>query len=267
MISIRDDSGVERFMGNIEPPQGLVKSWPIYGSTPETNLIPRSEWPKLVAQLPEGPNHPFLPYVHNQGQVGQCNCDATTALAEFTRAMQGLPFVKLSAADLYARINGGADNGSLLEDAMHEMLTRGVGTADTAGLIWKRGQKLSPDSERARFKALEVFIAPTFDHFFSGLLEGCAGVSGIMWYPNYNPDAEGVLPRGRGSPGGHAFLSYKANILRTGEPSCWSQNSWTPQYGLQGRFQAPESAYGKQIGGLWMLRSITDEGGVIPVAA
>lgn len=263
MISITDELGHVRYLGNLEPPQGLVKAWPVYGDTTTTRIIPRSEWDGLIAQYAPGPDHPFLPYVHDQDGIGQCNADATTALAEFTRTVQGLPFVKLSAADLYDRINGGRDQGSLLEDAMSEMLRAGVGTAETSGLLWRRGMRRADESERERYRALEIYKCPTFDHCFSAILQGCGIVTGIMWYPNYNPDSDGWLPRGRGSPGGHAIFGYKP-AKRGGEYGIWHLNSWGERFGKNGRFVIPESCYTRDVGGWWSLRVMTDEGAAVP---
>ncbi len=259
MISIVDDLGITRHLGNLEPPAGLVRGFPVWGTTDTTPLIPRSRWNELIAQYSDGPDHPFLPYVHDQDGIGQCNADATTALVEFQRNVQGLPFVKLSAADLYARINGGGDNGSLLEDALFEMQKRGVGTADTCGLLWRRGMRLADESERERFRALEVFACPSFDHCMSAILAGCGIVSGIMWYPNYKPDADGWLPRGSGRPGGHAVFGYKP-ARRGNVYGIHHQNSWGPHWGVAGSCIFPESAYTRDIGGWWSLRVVTDEG-------
>ena len=254
-------------LGNVAPPTGKPKGvWKEFGTTADARLIPRSEWAGLMAQYEPGPSHEFVPPVHNQNGVGQCNCDDTTALIEFCRGMQGLPYVQLSAADLYARINGGSDNGSLLEDAMSEVMTRGVGTAATCGTLWKRGEfkgEAGP-AERLRFRVLEVYSCPTFDHCISATFQGFGLSTGVPWYENYTPDADGWLPPGRGQSGGHAIMGFKpAN--RRNEWGIWHQNSWGKSWGLQGRFVIPESAYQNgSIGGWWATRSCVDEGGIVP---
>ena len=48
------------------------------------------------------------------------------------RKEQGLVGPLLSPADLYDRINGGRDQGSMLEDAMAELAKNGVGTVATS---------------------------------------------------------------------------------------------------------------------------------------
>lgn len=255
--------GTVRRLGNNEPPAGLTRAWPVYGDSREAPMVARSQWDSQIAAMGGDSDDPFLPYVHDQDGIGQCNCDATAGLAEYTRARQGLPFVKLSAGDLYNRINRGGDNGSLLEDAVHEMLTNGIGTAETCGTLWRRGMKTAGADERGRFKALEVFLCPTFDHVMSAVLCKFGIVSGVPWFNNYTPDSDGWLPPGRGGGGGHAILGYKPTS-RNGRYGIWHQNSWGIGFGIKGRFVLPEGAYGRDIGGWWAMRSMVDEGGVLP---
>ncbi len=259
MISIIDDQGIERFLGNVEPPHGLMMSWPVYGDASTVPLIPRSEWPALIAAQGNDFYSPYLPYVHNQQNVSQCNCDAATAMLEALRSQQGLPFVKLSAADLYGRINGGYDRGSFLEDALRELVGKGVGTAATSGLIWSRSTKYASPEERTQFKILEAWLCPTFDHCMSAVLCGFFINSGIMWYSNYKPDADGWLPsRGSGGGGGHAVMGYKGR-MRDGKFGIAHQNSWTDSFGIQGKCVFPETSYGREIGGCWAVRSVVSE--------
>jgi hypothetical protein len=257
--------GSVRRLGNIAPAAGLDPTWQTYGESPKTPLIPRSEWPARMAGF-DGPEMAGLPPVHDQNGVGQCNADGATAATEFVRGRQGLPYRRLSGADLYSRINGGRDQGSLLEDGMAELLTNGVGLASTSGELWKSGSwkgAASPE-ERAKFRLLEAFVCPTFDHVFSAVLEGFAVVSGIAWYDGYTPGPDGWLPRPSGRSGGHAIFGYKP-AARGGEYGVWHQNSWGERWGLKGRFVIPESAYDGPVGGWWAVRSAVDEGGVIPI--
>jgi len=184
------------------------------------------------------------------------------------RMRQGLPYVQLSSADLYARINCGRDGGSLLEDALKEVMTNGVGTAATSGTLWKNGVYKGPasDAERAKYRMLEAFVCPTFDHVISAVFQGFAVNSGVLWYDNYTPDADGWLPVGVGNYGGHAIFGYKP-AFRAGRWGVWHQNSWGvnwPHAGAGGRFVIPESAYTGPVGGWFAFGSVVDEGGVVP---
>lgn len=264
LIEITLPDGTTRRLGNNRPPAGhKARAFPTYGDTKDAPMFSRSQWPALIVAMGEGPDFSFLPPVHDQDGVGQCNCDATTTMAESCRLSQGLPYVQLSAADLYDRINGGQDQGSLLEDAMAEMLTNGVGTAASCGTVWKRGNPKPPSGERGRFRFLEVFSCPTFEHQVSATIAGFRVNSGIDWADNYNPDSDGWLPRSGGSVGGHAIFGYKP-AMRDGKFGIWHQNSWGERWGNKGRFVIPEGAYAGQVGGWFAVRSVVDEGGVTP---
>lgn len=255
--------GSRRKLGNNIPTRSHSTSWPVFAAGPtNVQLIPRTQWDGLLAEFDSlNEFHPAVPYVHDQNGIGQCNADATASLIEFTRAIQGLPSVKLSAADLYHRINDGVDRGSLLEDAIREVMDRGIGTADTSGLRWKSGEFKgpAPAAERARFKVLEAYLCPTFEHCFSAVLQGFGLVSGILWYDSYTPDLDGWLPSPAGRFGGHAILGYKP-ARRNGKYGIWHVNSWGNSWGRNGRFVIPESAFNGPIGGWWAARAVTDEG-------
>ncbi len=262
-----DHTGKERFLGNNIPLAGTrSKRWMVYGDTPSAPMVARSQYPALISGMGPWDFHPCLPYVHDQDGVGQCNADATAAAAEFIRECQGLPSIKLSAADLYARINGGGDNGSLLEDAMAEMTGRGIGTAETCGLLWRHDMRFASEAERARFRVLECWLCPTFDHCMSAVLSGFALISGVMWFDNFKPDGDGWLPaRGSGGGGGHAVFGYKP-VMRHGEFGIAHQNSWTPGWGVGGRCVFPERMYSVgDIGGWWAVRQMVTEAGDLPL--
>jgi hypothetical protein len=271
-VEIQLPNGEVRRLGNNPPPHPLLMAgFPVYGDTPAAPMVPRSQWDGLLAALDDTFDDPFLPPVADQNGRGQCNAEATVAMLERQRAVQGLPFVKLSAADLYGRINGGVDNGSTLPDAMREATARGVGTAATAGLLWHPGSPPAPAAERARYRALEVFLCPTFDHAMSAMFEGFGLVSGIKWANSYmRPGPDGWLPAPDSWVGGHAIMGYKPAFRDANKSGSvkqyggWHQNSWTTVYAVGGRMVLAEFCYGNQIGGIWAAREVVDEGGVVP---
>lgn len=269
MISVTDSNGILRWMGNNPAP--LKTSWAHFGANPTTTLIPRDQWKSLVDALPGGNSSewPWLNPAHDQDGVGQCNADATTGAMESQRSKQGLPYVALSAGDLYDRINGGSDNGSSLEDGLAESVARGVGTVQTyGGDVWSRGRGGCPQEERNAYRVVEAFLCPTFDHCFSAVLQGFDLVSGIMWYDSFNPDNAGWLPsRGAGGGGGHAVHGYKPTY-RGDVFGIWHQNSWgrwgLSSNGIYGLCVFPESLYNGPVGGWWAVRQVTDNANDIP---
>lgn len=255
-------AGEDRKLGNIATVR-LAKAWPTFGDVPSTPMIPRSQWDQYV-RTDLGAD-PWLPYVRDQDGIGQCNAEATCAAIEASRAEQGLPPVRLSAADLYNRINRGVDDGSTLEDGLHEAMTAGVGTEATAGTLWRPGMRGAPPEERARFRVTEAFLCPSFEHCFSAVIAGFKLVSGVVWYGNYNPGLDGWLPAAQGSPvGGHAVFGYMP-VKRGATYGIGHQNSWTPRWGIGGRCVFPEPMYADgAVGGWWAVRLVTDEGGGVP---
>ena len=262
------DDGSRIKLGSRESVAAPKGNWVKFGDTANTRLIPREEWDDRLKEYSPGPDHAFLPPTRNQEDVGECNAEAGAGAMEFIRAVQGLPYVPLSAADLYARINNGVDQGSLLEDAMRELTQNGIGTVATCGRLWKNGSwkgQASP-AERAKYRALEVLVCPTFDHCFSATLMGFALVSGVPWHGNYAPGPDGWLPRGGGEVGGHAFLSFKPESRGAGDygirgKQSWGDN-WCPR--TKNTFVVPEEGYAGQVGGWYAVRAVSDEGGIVP---
>lgn len=258
--------GSKRRLGNIVPPFGVMKrAYPVYGEGADERLIPRSEWKSIIADFPPPFTYMFLPPLHDQDGAGQCNADAVTTAAECKRMQQGLPYIKLSAPDLYDRINGGRDQGSLLEDGMDESSKNGLAALNDAGgnEVWKRGQRLATAEQRLRYRVLEWRRCPTFDHFYSGLLRGDPGVSGVMWRDSDTPDSNGYLPdRPRGNAGGHATFAFYPSLRNDGMFGAVNRQSWGPGWSpnTNNCFIIPEVRYTSDIGGLWILKSMTDEG-------
>lgn len=258
-----DDKGIPRRLGNIIPPAGLTRAWPVFGSVPTQKLIPRSEWPDLIGSNTDE-YHPFAltDFVHDQDGIGMCNASATVAAIEAARHSAGLMHVPLSGGDLYRRISGGVDRGSLLEDGLAAAMQEGVlPVSECPYLDWRQNHQ----GDRARYKVLEASLCPTFDHCFSAVLQGFFLISGIMWYDSYTPDAQGWLPSTHGGGGGgHAVMGYKATMRGPNNFGIWHKNSWTAGWGYHGLCVFPEPAYRGPVGGWWAVRVPADEGGNVP---
>lgn len=268
-------AGQERRMGNIIPtadtkPKLAAPKLKTYGDTRDTPMFRREDWPAKIAKLSQGPKHRFRPPRHDQNGIGCCNASALCAAFEHTRKRQGLPPKKFSAGFVYGQINGGVDQGSLLEDALALGQKSGLCTVDKVPYLDWHSRPAAAVAEAKENLILEAFLAPTFDHLMSGVMAGFAGIDGILWYENYNPDSEGWVPRkGQGQPGGHAIYVYKP-AMRTGKGGTnyfgvWKQGSWSgyaEQFG--GCAVLPEDAHQGPVGGWYLIRLVTDEGGVVP---
>lgn len=263
---IIDDDGIERHLGNIDPGTDATKyAWKVYGDVPNVPMISRAEWPDLISTYPQGPDSPLLPSARDQNGYGMCNASATAAALEICRAYRGLAPVYLSGGDLYGRINGGRDQGSLLEDGLAEAMKNGIASVDVCPYLQWQREAPGAAQDRKRFRVLEAFLCPTFDHCMSAVLCGFQLISGIMWYGNYKPDQDGWLPiRGSGSAGGHAVVGYRP-AMRDSKFGIWHLNSWGTSWGYRGgKCVFPEEAYRGPVGGWWAVRQVVDEGGNIP---
>jgi hypothetical protein len=264
LTQVKLEDGSVFKLGCIEDNPYATKAFPVYGEVSNTPIVPRSKWKELIDRMGGGPESGYLSYVHNQNGYGMCNASATASAMESQRIKQGLPLVRLSAGDLYYRISGGRDNGSTLQDGIRSATKDGVARESLVPYLEWRRTTAEAREDRKNFRVLEAFLCPTFDACMSAVLMGFDLISGIWWYDNYTPTSDGWLPAPRGSRGGHAVHGYKPTY-KGDRFGIWHKNSWTPKWGLNGFCVFPEEVYvGGNTFGWWAVRSIVDEGGIIP---
>lgn len=235
-----------------------------FGETPTTRLIPRAEWqPVDMTQ--------FVSPIKDQNGIGACNAFATINCLEACRRMKGLPDVLLSPGDVYSRINGGRDEGSLPEDSLKICLTTGVATAATVSPLQWRSVVNSADAvaERPRYRFLEALWCPTFDHAASALQQGFFLDMATWWWKYDNPDAHGWMPvQGSGQKGGHAYLG--CGLMRHPQTGVWGikkAGSWSKAWNKAGFGYIPEARgiEGCRVFRWWALREVVQESGELPV--
>lgn len=253
--------GEKRYLANHHAP--MRYAWKRWGDDGEKMpIIPRSEWKPIDLSQ-------YVSPIKDQNGVGACNAFATCNVIEACRRMAGLPDATLSPGHLYGRINGGVDNGSMLEDAIETASREGVCLASTVPeLEWHKARwPASAADEALSYRIEEWAWCPTFDALASALQKGFLLNLGILWYENYEPDSKGWLPaRGQGMPGGHAICACALEQ----DGSRWGlkiANTWTPKWGMDGFAIVPESATAGPVGGWWACRTTIAEGGQIPAPA
>lgn len=253
-----DDDDKPRKMGNIDPGEGKLRyAWTEFGSAPNVPLIPRAQWKPVNLGT-------FLPPVHDQDGRGQCNCSATCTSMECARAQAGLPYIYLSAGDLYSRINGGSDRGSLLEDGLAEMMQNGVCSVTLVPYVWdgRKHNDAAVVAERKLYTVTEAYICTGFDGMASALQQGFVIIEGLMWGNNYKPDRDGWLTPGGGG-GGHALCGYGLE-QRNGVWGIRTRNSWSEKWGIAGDCIIPEGCFGRAIGGYWAIRAVAQTKNDLP---
>lgn len=254
------EGGELRRLGTLQPKTATPDTHAtVFGDTPNTTLIPRAQWKPVSFRQ-------FFPRIKNQGPIGMCNCSATGNVTEGCRRMAGgLADVDLSAGDLYRRISGGSDNGSLPEDALKEMMTHGMApVADVPYLDWHRNTA-GGDADRGKYRITEALWCPTFDHVASASQQGFLIDVAVWWYGRDPVDADGWLGGGSGSRGGHAICGCGlAN--RNGQWGIVFVNSWGPTWGQNGFAVLPEArvAAGCSAFQVWAVRAVLQESGNFP---
>ena len=225
------------------------------GSTPK--VMPRDKWYEFDFKR-------HVKQIKDQNGVGACNAFAATSTFEICRVMRGLPWVECWPGELYGRINGGRDQGSMLEDALEQLQSAGVmpRPPNSAQYAWK-SRPSDWKTQAAPYRAVDIFECPTFDHIASALLQGYVLDFGVMVGNNFAAGQDAWVPEyPSGGVGGHAMCAVGlASRLRNGKTQ-WglvTLNSWG-NWGDGGYCVVPETYFkGNQIGGHFAVRTVVDD--------
>lgn len=100
--------------------------------------------------------------IRNQGRRGSCNGYAGAKALERARLRRYLDYIELSGEGLYAQINGGADNGSLLVDGMNA-ITNPPGVPRAADVPYEefRRERLTPEAWARAVRGFELYQITT----------------------------------------------------------------------------------------------------------
>lgn len=199
-------------------------------------------------------------YVADGVGVHNCCGFASVQIVEAERRQEGMEEVGLSEGDLYAHINGGRDQGALLEDALERLMTVGVARRSSVPPLTVYKNQINEahaGPERKFYRVTEAWWCPTAVHAVSAVLRGFRVLGGVFWTDGDRPDPEGYLPlQGRGSRGGHA-IPFFGTRKRGGEWYLPFINSWSVQWGQRGWGYWPvrRLAEGGSNFGMWALRA------------
>ena len=178
--------------------------------------IPRSEWPERLAEAPD--LSAFVDNVKDQNGEGACAANSSSSALEIVRSQNRQPFVDLSAASLYKRVNDGRDQGSTLDRNLREISAVGVLPVTMFPPVgWRNRLPAGWEPEAAKYRLTEWLDLGSFDEFFTALLLGFPVSYGVNW--------EG---------GGHAICAVQAIEDRGGDPGCKLLNSWGEDWGDNG---------------------------------
>ncbi|MDM4015819.1 hypothetical protein [Roseiconus lacunae] len=187
--------------------------------------------------------------MQNQGRVGSCNAEMVVAGAHQLQESTGRPHVPLASNHLYARINGGRDNGSALAKGMRAMVDIGCGRRDLVPVQTynrrQQGNRLNEaDADGMHRRIHEPYVLPDdFRTFVRALASAIArGMPvGLAWHVGGGSMRlrNGYIVHGRGA-GNHATLGHSGKWVGGSDiihPDI--QNSWgpciDPAYGVVSR--------------------------------
>ena len=235
--------GVERTLGCLQRTTKVGDgAFRVFGDPGTPGLIGRSLWPALS----QVPLDPFVWHVINQSNQGSCMPSAGAGAVMICRENAGLSRVVLSQASVYGQGNGGSDSGMGIDAGLKLIQEVGfcpvdlIDQYDWQGFrrgTWPAGWK----DEAAKYRALEAWDCPTYDHAVSAVLRGFPVVLGVFW--------EGG--------GGHAIVMIGWNN-DVGKPKIL--NSWGKSWGANGigYLTEPQCKKGIDYFGAWALRVPTD---------
>lgn len=229
----------------------------------------RHMWRRVVGVEPE----PYDGWVYNleiEGDnsyvaegvgVHNCNAFASVQALETCRSLCGQVHVDLFPGNLYGRINGGRDAGSALGDGLSALMDKGV-IPQIAGMdAWQWGHGSRPsgwETEGAKFRILEAFDCPTFDHIATAIQCGFLVDYGIMVGRNFDVESDGWVGEYRGGGGGHALCGVGL-VERGGKWGILTANSWGEKWGDKGFGVVPESYFRGNFNDAWAVRAVTTE--------
>ena len=234
--TIMTDDGVTRILGCQLPPAGFVTSFPALEDAVPTISAKDIEEIARSGDM-DGRAKFDTSFIKDQRSHGSCNGFAAAAALTRARIRRRLPRVDLSGAYIYSLINGGRDSGSLLEDGMKVMQSRGIATESTVGwdaIYPSRYDRAKADAEAERFKGFECYAVKSKEGLWTALALNFDVVVAVHAGNAFmRLDSQGVCGVDSG-PGNHA-VAVDGLVWIDGQPVATGYNSWNTSYGNQGR--------------------------------
>lgn len=234
--TIIDAAGIERKLGAIEPPPGLQSAFTLFEDW--VPLLTDDQIRDIFANGPKTGRDVFdESWICNQRQFGSCNGWASAKALEAALYRKGIrPRVPLSGSSVYARVNGGRDNGSVPEHAMVAMQTYGAVPEGPSRVDEIFMRHYSEDDWRTalRYRAGECYTTRSRQAFLSGIALGFDGVVAVHAGNRFmRVDSDGVAGADSGR-GNHAVRVDGGRVLGN-RILLDSPGSWDVTYGVRGR--------------------------------
>jgi len=187
-------------------------------------------------RTPARQRFPASQWMRSQGGRGSCNGYAGAWALARARVVAGLPFVALSGEYLYSLINGGRDSGSMLDDGMAAIQSKGVSRESYVkheSYLWSQMSEQARQ-DAANHKGFECYRVDDETELASGLCLGFVGVVAVHAGGSYNRlDSRGVRGVSRG-PGNHAVGVQDVRLNGNGDFEFDEFGSWGRSNGQDG---------------------------------
>lgn len=229
---------VTRQLGLLKPPAGFVSALPRLEQT--VPALALGELHSIAASGVADGRQKFdwvTGLIADQGSAGSCNGWAGARALTRARIRRGLSPVLLSGSYLYSLINGGRDNGSMLEDGMLTLQSRGCASdaVVSANEIYpSQYDRQKADHEASYYKAFECYAVETMEGLFTAAAIGFDLVVAVDVQSDFSKLDVNGFPHG-GSGGGNHAVAADGMIAVNGELALTAYNSWGPRWGQNGR--------------------------------
>lgn len=254
-------NGRKRKLGTLKPDAGFVSSMPVFESRVEP--LDESTLVRIAkSNTATGRTMFDSSFIQDQGQYGSCNGFAAAAALTRARIRRGLKRKTLSGSYLYSLINGGRDNGSMLDDGMRVLQSRGCATIETvkpSQIYPSKYDRSKADREAAKHKAFECYQIGTRDGLWTALALGFDVVVAVHAGNSFSSiDRNGIA--GINNGGGNHAVMCDGLLYAGGEIVADGVNSWGTRWGDRGRMLLRWKHFEQTIGvhSFYAIRSSTD---------
>jgi len=200
----------------------------------ESDLIPREQWPDLIAQKDREKSWvkdlcAEVPCM-DQGHLGYCHAYGPTMAAMCHRIVQNQPHVMLSAESIGGPVTEWRNKGEWPEEDLQQFVTYGACPASMMDKPWS----LSPSkwdqnwtTERLKYRVSEYLDGllsrgKAFDAAMTMALRNLPGAAGFTWWSH------------------EVAYCLHAKDLGRGKFAIGGRNSWGADYGEDGFFYLEE---------------------------
>lgn len=189
-----------------------------------------------LAQIPDFDWTPANLPILDQGQVGSCVGHGCTQALMVARNEGGQIYIPLSPDGLYSHIDRNVDQGAAPTDGVNWMIDKGVETLADVPDAFIQASRISAAAGqtalRFRVEQADVYQLTTFDELATAMYLRYACIITVNVGGSFTPDPTTGLVNFTPGVADHCVFG---GTKKVGD-LLWPWNSWTPSWGVGGRF-------------------------------